>query len=76
LAVSGTSPHALARNAARLADHLGRPPGTKLSDVACSLATTRTHHPTRGVVIAGTTDEAVAGLRALAADGSHDTVVT
>ncbi|MFC9006463.1 type I polyketide synthase [Streptomyces microflavus] len=76
LAVSGTSPHALARNAARLADHLGRPPGTKLSDVAYSLATTRTHHPTRGVVIAGTTDEAVAGLRALAADGSHDTVVT
>ncbi|MFD5902311.1 type I polyketide synthase [Streptomyces microflavus] len=76
LAVSGTSPHALARNAARLADHLGRPAGTKLSDVAYSLATTRTHHPTRGVVIAGTTDEAVAGLRALAADGSHDAVVT
>lgn len=76
LAVSGTSPHALARNAARLASHLGQSPGTRLSDVACSLATTRTHHPTRGVVIAGTTDEAVAGLRALAADESHDAVVT
>ncbi|MFJ5740642.1 type I polyketide synthase [Streptomyces microflavus] len=76
LAVSGTNPHALARNAARLASHLGQSPGTRLSDVAQSLATTRTHHPTRGVVIAGTTDEAVAGLRALAADESHDAVVT
>lgn len=76
LAVSGTDPRALARNAARLASHLGQSPGTRLSDVAHSLATTRTHHPTRGVVIAGTTDEAVAGLRALAADGSHDAVVT
>ncbi|MFC5900733.1 type I polyketide synthase [Streptomyces zhihengii] len=76
LAVSGTSPHALARNAARLADHLGRSPGARLSDVAYSLATTRTQHPARGVVIAGTTDEAVAGLRALAADESHDAVVT
>lgn len=76
LAVSGTDPRALARNAARLASHLGQSPGTRLSDVAHSLATTRTHHPTRGVVIAGTTVEAVAGLRALAADGSHDAVVT
>ncbi|XMN10908.1 type I polyketide synthase [Streptomyces griseobrunneus] len=76
LAVSGTSPHALARNAARLASHLGQSPGTRLSDVAYSLATTRTQHPTRGVVIAGTTEEAVAGLRALAADESHDAVVT
>ncbi|GFN09689.1 hypothetical protein Smic_82450 [Streptomyces microflavus] len=76
LAVSGTDPHALARNAARLASHLGQSPGTRLSDVAQSLATTRTHHPTRGAVIAGTTDEAVAGLRALAADESHDAVVT
>ncbi|MFD4233264.1 type I polyketide synthase [Streptomyces sp. NPDC058542] len=76
LAVSGTSPRSLARNAARLASHLGQSPGTGLSDVAHSLATTRTHHPTRGVVIAGTTDEAVAGLRALAADESHDAVVT
>ncbi|MFF9637560.1 type I polyketide synthase [Streptomyces bacillaris] len=76
LAVSGTSPNALARNAERLASHLGQSPGTRLSDVAHSLATTRTHHPTRGVVIAGTTDEAVAGLRALAADESHDAVVT
>ncbi|WP_405696700.1 type I polyketide synthase [Streptomyces sp. NBC_01185] len=76
LTVSGTSPHSLARNAARLASHLGQSPGTRLSEVAHSLATTRTQHPTRGVVIAGTTDEAVAGLRALAADESHDAVVT
>ncbi|MGW6287807.1 type I polyketide synthase [Streptomyces sp. NPDC055107] len=76
LPVSGVSPHALARNAARLASHLGQSPGTRLSDIAHSLATTRTHHPARGVVIAGTTDEAVAGLRALAADESHDAVVT
>ncbi|WAE64385.1 type I polyketide synthase [Streptomyces cavourensis] len=76
LAVSGTSPHALARNAERLANHLGQSPGTDLPDIAGSLVTTRTHHPTRGVVIAGTADEAVAGLRALAADESHDAVVT
>ncbi|MDQ0988601.1 type I polyketide synthase [Streptomyces sp. V2I9] len=76
LTVSGTSPHALARNAARLAGHLGQSPATSLSDVAHSLATTRAQHPTRGVVIAGTTDEAVDGLRALAADESHDAVVT
>ncbi|MEU9201097.1 type I polyketide synthase [Streptomyces sp. NPDC048332] len=76
LTVSGTSPHSLARNAARLADHLGQAPGTRLSDIARSLATTRTQHPARGVVIAGGTDEAVAGLRALAADESHDAVVT
>ncbi|MEU1123078.1 type I polyketide synthase [Streptomyces sp. NPDC005899] len=76
LTVSGTNPLALARNAARLASHLGRSPGTRLSDVAHSLATTRTQHPTRGAVIAGTTDEAVAGLRALAADESHGAVVT
>ncbi|PWS43981.1 hypothetical protein DKT74_13765, partial [Streptomyces sp. ZEA17I] len=43
---------------------------------AHALATTRTHHPARGAVIAGTADEAVAGLRALAADESHDAVVT
>ncbi|MFT9669704.1 type I polyketide synthase [Streptomyces rhizosphaericola] len=76
LAVSGTNPDALARNAARLADHLGQVPGTSLSDVAHALATTRTHHPARGAVIAGTADEAVAGLRALAADESHDAVAT
>ncbi|MEU6391715.1 type I polyketide synthase [Streptomyces sp. NPDC046939] len=77
LTVSGTNAHALARNAARLADHLGQSsPEARLSDVAHSLATTRTQHPTRGVVIAGTTDEAVAGLRALASDESHDAVVT
>ncbi|MFI6642895.1 type I polyketide synthase [Streptomyces sp. NPDC050504] len=76
LAVSGTNPNALARNAERLAGHLGRSPGARLSDVAHSLVTTRTQHPARGVVIAATTDEAVAGLRALAADESHDAVVT
>ncbi|MEU3678152.1 type I polyketide synthase, partial [Streptomyces griseus] len=76
LTVSGTGPHALARNAARLANHLGRSTGASLSDVAHSLATTRTQHPARGVVIAGTTDEAVAGLRALAAEESHGAVVT
>ncbi|MFI6610780.1 type I polyketide synthase [Streptomyces sp. NPDC050507] len=76
LTVSGTSPRSLARNAARLASHLEQSPGTRLSDVAHSLATTRTQHSTRGAVIAETTDEAVAGLRALAADESHGAVVT
>jgi acyl transferase domain-containing protein/NADP-dependent 3-hydroxy acid dehydrogenase YdfG len=80
LPVSGTTPHALAQNAARLADHLtdhlASPPEVRLTDVAHSLATTRTQHPVRGAVVAATMEEAVAGLRALAARENHDAVVT
>jgi acyl transferase domain-containing protein len=76
LPVSGTTPQALAQNAARLADHLAGSPRVRLADVAHSLTTTRTQHPVRGAVVAGTTDEAVAGLRALAAEENHDAVVT
>jgi acyl transferase domain-containing protein len=75
LPVSGTTPLALAQNAARLADHLAGSPSVRLADIAYSLSTTRTQHRVRGAVVAGSTDEAVAGLRALAADGTHDAVV-
>ncbi|NUR30712.1 MAG: acyltransferase domain-containing protein, partial [Catenulispora sp.] len=75
LPISGVTPRALAQNAERLADHLEAAPKLALADVAYSLATTRNHYPLRGAVVADTTDEAVAALRALAADESHDAVV-
>ncbi|HEV2639449.1 MAG TPA: type I polyketide synthase [Actinocrinis sp.] len=75
LVVSGLTGRALAHNARRLADHLANSPEARLADIAHSLATTRTQHSTRGAVVAGSTSEAVRGLRALAADESHDAVV-
>ena len=76
LPVSGMTSQALAQNAARLADHLAATPQVRLADIAYSLATTRTHHPVRGAVVAATSDEAATRLRALAADDDDDAVVT
>ncbi|MFL6111413.1 MAG: type I polyketide synthase, partial [Catenulispora sp.] len=76
LPVSGKTPSALAQNAARLADHLANAPEVGLADVAHSLVTTRTQYPVRGAVVAATTEEAVAALRALAAQESHDAAAT
>ncbi|WP_051385882.1 type I polyketide synthase [Actinokineospora inagensis] len=63
LVVSGATEQALVRNAERLADHLTD--STSLTDVAYSLATTRSHLAVRGAVVARTVDEAITGLRAL-----------
>ncbi|WUR70185.1 type I polyketide synthase [Streptomyces violaceus] len=65
LALSGTTPEALRARAAALADHLRAHPGTPLHDTALSLLTTRTRFPHRGVVVAGTHEEAVERLAAL-----------
>jgi acyl transferase domain-containing protein/NADPH:quinone reductase-like Zn-dependent oxidoreductase len=62
LVVSGKTERALARNAARLADHLRNLPDADLVDVAYSLATTRTHFGVRGVVVGSSVGEVVEGL--------------
>ncbi|WP_051021990.1 polyketide synthase Pks13 [Nocardia pneumoniae] len=68
LPVSGYLPSRRRRAAAELADWLESEAGarTPLADVARSLAK-RSHWRSRGVVLAKTHDEAVAGLRAIAA---------
>ncbi|MER6344742.1 SDR family NAD(P)-dependent oxidoreductase [Streptomyces sp. NPDC001532] len=66
LVVSGRSARALRAQAARLADHLTEEPAD-LRDVAWSLLTGRAALEHRAVVVAADREEAVAGLRALAA---------
>ncbi|MEV6428497.1 polyketide synthase Pks13 [Nocardia sp. NPDC051463] len=68
LAVSAYLPSRRRRAAADLADWLESDAGrdVSLADVARSLAK-RSHHRSRGVVLAKTHEEAVAGLRAIAA---------
>ncbi|MFE7798410.1 polyketide synthase Pks13 [Nocardia sp. NPDC057440] len=68
LAVSAYLPSRRRRAAADLADWLESDAGREvpLADVARSLAK-RSHHRSRGVVLAKTHEEAVAGLRAIAA---------
>ncbi|MGQ4618372.1 polyketide synthase Pks13 [Nocardia sp. R7R-8] len=68
LAVSGYLPSRRRRAAAELADWLESEAGaqTSLADVARSLAK-RSHWRSRGVVLAKTHEEAIAGLRAIAA---------
>ncbi len=50
--VSARTPAALSTQADRLHEHLVRHPDLDLTDVAHSLATTRTHHPYRAVITA------------------------
>ncbi|WP_083880328.1 polyketide synthase Pks13 [Nocardia araoensis] len=68
LAVSGYLPSRRRRAAAELADWLESEAGTRtpLADVARSLAK-RSHWRSRGVVLAKTHEEAISGLRAIAA---------
>ncbi|MFI0982693.1 SDR family NAD(P)-dependent oxidoreductase [Streptomyces sp. NPDC021093] len=74
LTVSGRSAQARADNAALLADHLESTPTAGLLDVAYSAACHRPHLEHRAAITAGSADEAVAGLRALAA-GTADSGV-
>ena len=74
--VSARSSKALAAQADRLHQHLTEHPDLDLTDVAYSLATTRTHHPYRAAVTAypGTGDprqDLLDGLHALTADLPH-----
>ncbi len=74
--VSARSPEALAAQADRLHQHLVRHPDLDLTDVAYSLAGTRTQHPYRAVITApvGTADpreDLLAALHALRSGQSH-----
>ncbi|MFF4345223.1 type I polyketide synthase [Kitasatospora sp. NPDC001540] len=69
LPVSARTPRALRAQAGRLADFLAASDAA-LTDTAFSLATTRAALEHRAVVLAGSREEAVRGLAALAADAA------
>ncbi|WP_435053318.1 type I polyketide synthase [Kitasatospora phosalacinea] len=73
LPVSARSPRALRAQAGRLADFLAASDAA-LTDTAFSLATTRAALEHRAVVLAGSREEALRGLAALAADTAPDGV--
>ncbi|WP_186777221.1 type I polyketide synthase [Streptomyces salinarius] len=64
--LSGRTEQALRDQAARLRAHLADRPATPLTDVAYSLAATRTHFAQRAVVLADDHDELLGALDALA----------
>ncbi|MFF3657284.1 type I polyketide synthase, partial [Streptomyces olivochromogenes] len=64
--LSGRTEQALRDQAARLREHLADRPATPLTDVAYSLAATRTQFPQRTVVLADGHDELLGALDALA----------
>ncbi|MGH3314087.1 MAG: acyltransferase domain-containing protein, partial [Streptomyces sp.] len=64
--VSGRDASDIAEQAARLKEFVGDNPGLSPVDTGFSLATTRTHHPHRAVVVDSGGDGFLAGLDALA----------
>ncbi|OLL72287.1 Malonyl CoA-acyl carrier protein transacylase [Pseudonocardia sp. Ae168_Ps1] len=75
--LSGRTPEALQAQAAALQDALATAPGTPLTDVAWSLATTRTAFAHRAVLLAADRDALAGDLAALAAGdpaAARDTV--
>ncbi|MFI0982696.1 SDR family NAD(P)-dependent oxidoreductase [Streptomyces sp. NPDC021093] len=73
--VSGRDGEALREQAGRWAEWLEGREGVSLADVAVTAARHRTHFPSRATVTAGTVDQAVEGLRALADGQSHAAAV-
>ncbi|MEV8639109.1 beta-ketoacyl synthase N-terminal-like domain-containing protein, partial [Streptosporangium sp. NPDC051023] len=76
LVVSGRSAAALNAQAERLATHLEAHPGLNLSDVAHSLATTRTTFEHRAVILGQTPDELTNRLRKLATGNTGPGIIT
>ncbi|MFE5759271.1 type I polyketide synthase [Streptomyces massasporeus] len=74
--VSGRSEAALREQAGRWADWLEAHDEVPLVDVAVTAALHRTHFDARATVLAASTDEATAGLRAIAEGQPHEQVVT
>ncbi|MFE2102443.1 type I polyketide synthase, partial [Streptomyces sp. NPDC059468] len=68
--LSAATPDALRAQAGRLLAHLAERPGTTVTDLAYSLATTRSAFEHRATVLAADRDELVQGLTALA-DGRN-----
>ncbi|WP_434028185.1 SDR family NAD(P)-dependent oxidoreductase [Streptomyces graminofaciens] len=71
--LSGHTPEALRAQAERLADHADAHPGHGAAAIGLALATTRTRHDHRAVLV-GDREQLTAGLRALAADAPLATV--
>ncbi|MFI5613945.1 type I polyketide synthase [Amycolatopsis sp. NPDC051903] len=76
IVVSGQSAPAVREQAARLVELVERDTDLALADVAWSLATTRSAFDHRAAVVAADRDEALSGLRALAAGEPGPAVVT
>ncbi|MFB9839084.1 type I polyketide synthase, partial [Actinoallomurus acaciae] len=74
--LSGATPDALRAQAARLASFVEERPGLEPGAVALSLATGRAALAHRAVVVAADRDEALTGLRAVAAGEPAPTAVT
>ncbi|MFB4301802.1 type I polyketide synthase [Actinomadura sp. NTSP31] len=74
--ISGATADALRAQAARLASHIGERPALEPADVAASLAAGRAALAHRAVVVAAGRDEALAGLRAVAAGEPAPTTIT
>ncbi|WP_128382275.1 type I polyketide synthase, partial [Streptomyces cavernae] len=75
LMLSAAAPDAVRAQAARLRTHLLADPGADLTDVAFSLATTRSALAYRSAVVAADRDEALRALAGLASDASPDRAV-
>ncbi|MGW4502258.1 type I polyketide synthase, partial [Micromonospora sp. NPDC004336] len=73
--LSARTPEALAGQAGRWADHLGRADSLRPADVAAA-SVSRAGLDHRAVVLAGDADDLLAGLRALADGEPHGTVTT
>ncbi|MEH0626443.1 SDR family NAD(P)-dependent oxidoreductase [Streptomyces stelliscabiei] len=71
--LSGHTPEALRAQAERLAGHADAHPGQDAAAIGLALATTRTRHDHRAVLV-GDREQLTAGLRALAADAPLATV--
>ncbi|WP_191499889.1 type I polyketide synthase, partial [Mycobacterium simulans] len=73
--ISARTPGALAAQADRLHQHLTEHPDLDLTEVAYSLATTRTHHPYRAAITTPATEDVraqlLAGLHALHTNTPH-----
>jgi acyl transferase domain-containing protein len=72
--LSAKVPAALQRAAGRLAAHLERRPEHELADVEYTLAVCRAHHTHRAAIRAGTREQLVAALSAIAAGRQPETV--
>nr|BAQ21946.1 putative type I polyketide synthase [Streptomyces versipellis] len=73
--VSARSPEALTAQAERLIDHVTAHPEVDTADIGHALATTRTHHDHRAVVIGARREELLEALQALAQGAEHPGLV-
>ncbi|WP_167377790.1 hypothetical protein, partial [Streptomyces malaysiense] len=74
--VSAKTETALSAQAARLLDHVHRHPDQHPAAIGHALATTRTHHPHRAVILGQNPDELHTALAALAQGDNHPGIIT